>query len=296
MQTRLLFALDDLEIELALDRDGAPRTAAALLANLPLRADLHCAKIAGNHIFWHAPFVEPLEGETSVLDLPAGNFLYWPDRQFLELIYAPLQAESAQVTPLGRMLGPIGPLQDLGRRVIEYHGIRPLFAELSILSGAVPEAPESRLPGDLAGLSDLRRLAWRAEPKEIAELVGRRGVMLPLGPLLLAESEFRKLQEHLWELLMGEAGEPNFAARAGGGLLDHAARRVGGLCGLAEAAGHLGRFRDALRRTPSAAAAILEEAVLYSGRMAAWLDLRIPWDRLQQASLAALSECEENKR
>ncbi len=294
MQSKLRFALDDLRIELLLDQDGSPGTTAALLRSLPLRVDLHCAKIAGNHIFWHAPFVVPLEGGESVLDLPAGSFLYWPDRQFLELVYAPLQAESAQVTPLGRMLGPVGPLQDLGQRVIRTQGIRPLFAELTLLEGSAPSPTAARLPADLAALSALRAEAWRAEPREIAGLMERRGVMLPLGPLLLAESEFRKLQEQLWEILMREAGDPAFAARAAGGLLDHGARRVGGLCGLTEAADALASFRDALARAPEAGAAILEEAILYSGRMAAWLDLRIPWDRLQRASQEAISEREES--
>ena len=81
----------------------ATRTRAALLASLPLRLQLHTPKIAGSHIYWHAPFVEDVEGATHVLDAQAGAFIYWPVRQFLEITFAPLQAENAQITVLGQL-------------------------------------------------------------------------------------------------------------------------------------------------------------------------------------------------
>ena len=67
MATMLLLDAGDTRLRIALDADRAPRTAAALLASLPAEIDLHCAKIAGNHILWHAPFVVDAEA-TQVLN------------------------------------------------------------------------------------------------------------------------------------------------------------------------------------------------------------------------------------
>src|SRR5690606_35925857 len=104
---RLYFTFEGKRHEIALDTASAPRTIAQLLAHLPAKIDLHCAKIAGRHIFWHAPFIAPLEKGQDVLTVPPGTFLYWPERQFLELVYGELQAESAQITVLGRLTGDI---------------------------------------------------------------------------------------------------------------------------------------------------------------------------------------------
>ncbi len=46
----LSFACEGETLEIALSEAGASRTTAKLLAALPARVDLHCAKIAGNHI------------------------------------------------------------------------------------------------------------------------------------------------------------------------------------------------------------------------------------------------------
>jgi len=287
VQQGFRFAVEDIAFEVTVEATEAPRTAAAVLAHLPAEADLHCAKIAGNHIFWHAPFVEPLEGARSVLDLPAGSFLYWPDRQFLELIYAPLQAERAQVTPLGRMVGSVEPLLALGQRVIETQGLRPLVAELTPLNVPPAEIPPPKVPA----LAEIRTAVWQAEPAEIGRLLRRQGIMLPLGPLLMAEAEFRKLQEFLWELLMHETDEA-FVRQAAGRMLSLAHSRIDGLCGLHAAGRALTVFAEAVEGEP-ALAAVLEETILYSGRMAAWLDLRIPWQPLHEAMLGARARAEE---
>lgn len=50
---------------------NAERTRSAMLRSLPQALQLHTPKIAGSHIYWHAPFVEDVEGATHVLDAPA---------------------------------------------------------------------------------------------------------------------------------------------------------------------------------------------------------------------------------
>ena len=275
---------------------------------MPARIDIHCAKIAGRHIFWHAPFVAPLEQGREVLDAPAGTFLYWPERQFLELIYGDLQAESAQVSVLGRLRGDVDWLRALGERVTRRQGHELIWAELT--AGPMESSGSAAVsPGNLGGtaaassldpsggsgahykadarfdaLQRARLDAWQAEPVDIQRLVSRRGIMLPYGPLSMAEGEFRKLQELLWRLgtpLAKDIPAPE-RGRHGAFLIDAFLTRIVGLCNLHESGAILYQAAGLLRDYPDAVPAVLEEVVLYSGRMAAWLDLYIPWHTLNE--------------
>lgn len=282
---RLSFAAEGERFEIVLDRSSASRTVETLCAHLPMRADLHCAKIAGNHILWHAPFVVDAEGTTDVMTVAPGAFLYWPERQFLELVFAPLQAESAAITVLGHVEGDIGPLVRIGEAVRTGHGTRPIFADIEAPGEPAPAWPAPP-PEDawLAELRSARAAIWREEPEEIRRLVARRGVMLPAGPLLYAEAEARKVQEFLW-LLRHEARRPMsdgaaFVAPAAALLLRGAETRISGLCGLTEAGRFLLDAAAALEARPDDPLPVIEEAILYAGRLAAWLDQRIPWNAL----------------
>lgn len=283
---RLRLHLDDLQATLLLDRPGAAQTTEALLRALPMPVDLHGARIAGRHLLWHAPIFVPLEAAAEVGELPPGTFLYWPERQFLELLWGPLQAERAPVTVLGRLDGPIEPVAALGARLLREQGWRPFRGRLERLDGAGPP-PAAPPPAGLAALVAARRALWDAPPAEIEALLGRRGLRLPAGPLLLAEAEARKLQEALWALLPEAAADPAFAARAAGLLLAQAERRLADLYGLPGAARPLAAGRRALDRVPRDAAAILEELVAIAGRLAGWLDERIPWDAINAAVIEA---------
>ncbi len=274
-----------------------------------MAVDIHCAKIAGRHIFWHAPFVAPLEGGQAVLDAPPGTLLYWPERQFLELIYGDLQAESAQVSVLGRLTGPVDWLAALGKRVIARHGHESFEATLSrsatppatLAPTAAPAPPcahaqaaqairgwRAQRNGAAASqtgcalLRQARAAAWARTPDCLKALAARRGILLPYGPLAMAEGEFRKLQELLWRLR--DQQPPHFAATAAF-LIDAFLTRIVGLCGLGDSGDVLALAADLLRHAPADAPAVLEDTILYCGRMAAWLDLAIPWYDLNAAVL-----------
>lgn len=291
MTTTLLLEAGDTRLRIALDTRRAPRTASSLLASLPSAIDLHCAKIAGNHILWHAPFVVDAEATGDVMQVPPGGFLYWPERQFLELVFDALQAESAQVTPLGCIEAGVEDLRALGRRVQERQGRDALRARLSCVDPqhAADAAPAS--PAELAALVAAREEIWRAPPAEIAGMMARRGVMLPAGPLVYAEGYARALHETLWRL-RGEAaaGDPVFAARAGALALRLAVARIGGFCHLVASAATLDAAAALLERHPALAPRILDEAILFSGRLAAWLDGRIAWHDFTEATRRAAAE------
>lgn len=285
---RLHLHLDGLQTSLRLDRPEARRTTDALLRALPMPVDLHGARIAGRHLLWHAPFVVPLEAAQEVGDLPAGTFLYWAKRQFLELLWGPLQAERAPVTVLGRLDGPIEPVAALGAELLQEQGRRPFCGRLEHAAGpAPPDAVEAPTEPVLATLAAARLALWAAPPAEIAALLGGRGLRLPAGPLLMAEGEARKLQQGLWALLAEAEAEAAFAARGARLLLAQAERRLADLYGLPEAARWLGLGQQAFDAAPEATLAILRELILIADRLAGWLDERIPWDAINAAVIEA---------
>jgi len=287
------FIFDGGRLEIQLDHHSAPRTIEALLACLPFRFDLHCAKIAGSQILWHAPFVCDAEGARDILSAPPGAFIYWPERQFLELIYAPLQAESAEISVLGHVRGGIDLLRALGDRVRARQGLEQIWATLVAPADGRPARQPAPIPDWLATLAGYRRAIWQAPPPGIAELLARRGVMLPLGPLLMAENDARKLHELAWRFLReARRGDAPAAAWAMRGVIDNAEAQLVGLCGLSDAAPALAEARTLLARFPGEAAPVLEELVRFAGRLAAWLDLGIPWQRLSDAMISAVDERE----
>lgn len=267
--------------------DTTPRTQAALRRILPLTLQLHTPKIAGAHIYWHAPLVEAVEGGIDVLAAPPGAFIYWPVRQFLEITYAPLQAETAAVTVLGQLDGPVARVAALAERLREGQG-RHLFAgELARADGAPADpAPVPALPADL--LADCAAL-WRDCPEEIRGLRRSRALMHPVGPVMTAESEARTLHETLWRVCVdapriGEGPARLIAATA----LDRSAGRLRDFCHLEQAPALLFRLADAMGDGALPLADLLTLSLTTSGRIAAWLDLMIPWNDLNEAFRTAL--------
>lgn len=265
-------------------------TLTALKAALPLRLQLHTPKIAGSHIYWHAPFLVDEDRNADIMKLPPGTFLYWPERQFLEVIFAPLQAESAAVTVLGMLDGPVEPLQALGEQLRVCHG-RELI-EGMLRCAVAPGAGATLVPSH-SPLSELRRQAWATCPEEIDRLLADRGVMHPAGPLVFAESEARSLHELLyWIRRRAKGGEFGGASDFAGLAVRKAANRLSGYCHLTTIGTDLLRFAQALEEQPEAFAESLDEAIVYVGRIAAWLDLHIPWGDFNEV----LRRVDDNRR
>lgn len=274
---------------IACDTARAPRTLASLAATLPAALQLHTPKIAGQHIYWHAPFVEDAEGGVDVMEARPGAFLYWPARQFLELIFAPLQAETAEVTLLGHIEGGLSELQALGARLREQHG-RKLFAGnlLPVEDAQAPELTPSRVPAELVAI---RQRLWNASPADIEGLLASRATMHPAGPLFLAESEARILHELLWWVRGGLATEePRISRRIAAVSCNKAATRLRDFCHLGESAAAIFALEAAFGRDDIPLTALVDEAILCTGRLAAWLDLRIPWSAVNAAARSALDE------
>jgi len=288
----LFFLLDGQSHEIELFPDYAPKTLGKLLQHLPLEIDIHCAKIAGQHIFWHAPFVSDLEQAQDIHALPAGTFLYWPERQFLELIYGELQAEEAQVCVLGKLKGDISWLKTYGMQVLQNHGRQILSAQLIKGDGCEMFSVETPQPSspELAWLRLERQKVWSAPPEELFILMRRRGMMLPYGPLAMVEGELRKLHELLWRLAhRADAMDVDSRAQSLLFLIEAFNARIDGFCGLA----HCGQVLSKAAKFMVQAGLeneLLEELILYTGRFAAWADAYIPWNSLNEVCLASLKE------
>ncbi|MDQ0467925.1 hypothetical protein [Labrys wisconsinensis] len=286
---RLAFEIDGQRWLIACDPARAPRTLAAVAACLPLELQLHTPKIAGSHVYWHAPFVEDVEGGVDVMQARPGAFIYWPVRQFLEITFAPLQAETASISVLGHLEGGLEALTALGLGLREGHG-RRLFAgrltQVEAAPGLPAPAAASGVPADIAAR---RRALWTACPEELRDITASRAIMHPAGPLLMAESELRTLHEALWWVRerLGRDGETvlRYAAAL---ACNRTGVRVRDFCHLAQAGALLLDVEAALLRPDVPLAAMVEEAILISGRLAAWLDLLIPWSDVNEAMRAAL--------
>ncbi|MCJ8151371.1 MULTISPECIES: hypothetical protein [Shinella] len=267
---------------------NATRTRTALLASLPLRLQLHTPKIAGSHIYWHAPFVEDVEGATHVLDAQAGAFIYWPVRQFLEITFAPLQAENAQITVLGQLDAPVDGIAELAAMLKNEQGHRIIEGTLALAEGEETEATvaaSSLLPDDLVSR---RKTLWDAMPDDIARLTVSRAIMHPAGPVFAAEAEARVLHELLWWVRAGQSQYDDAVLRQTMAItLDKTATRLRDFCHMEETPALLFALRDATQ-TDVPLAALVDEAILVAGRIGAWLDLLIPWNDLNEAFRAAL--------
>ncbi|MDP9587905.1 UNVERIFIED_ORG: hypothetical protein J2W19_000451 [Shinella zoogloeoides] len=265
---------------------NATRTRAALLASLPLRLQLHTPKIAGSHIYWHAPFVEDVEGATHVLDAQAGAFIYWPVRQFLEITFAPLQAENAQITVLGQLDAPVDGIAELATTLKNEQGHRIIEGTLALADGEATGAIAlPQLPDDLVSR---RKALWHAMPEDIARLTVSRAIMHPAGPVFAAEAEARVLHELLWWIRAGQPRYDDAVLRQTMAItLDKTATRLRDFCHMDETPALLFALRDATQ-TDVPLAALVDEAILVAGRIGAWLDLLIPWNDLNEAFRAAL--------
>ena len=264
------------------------RTRAALLRSLPLRLQLHTPKIAGSHIYWHAPFVEDVEGATHVLDAQAGAFIYWPVRQFLEITFAPLQAENAQITVLGHLDAPVEGIAELAAVLKREQGHRVIEGTLALAEDAEPQAiaaPPSVLPDDL---TKRRITLWDGMPEDIARLTASRAIMHPVGPIFAAEAEARVLHELLWWIRAGLLHYDEAVLRQTMAItLDKTATRLRDFCHMDDTPALLFALRDATQGNVPLAA-LVDEAILVAGRIGAWLDLLIPWNDLNEAFRAAL--------
>lgn len=291
---KLAFECDGQRWLIVCDVARAPRTLSALAACLSLDLQLHTPKIAGSHIYWHAPFVEAVEGAVDVMQARPGAFFFWPVRQFLEIAFAPLQAETASITVLGHLAGGVEELAALGAALRNGQGRRSFRGRLTMVEPSrelPPVSPRDGVPADLVAR---RRQLWTACPAEIRDILSSRAIMHPAGPLFMAESELRVLHETLWSVRSRQGADDEVLLRYAAALAcNRTALCLHDLCHLEETAELLRDLKAALLRSDIPLAPMIDEAIMVAGRLAAWLDLLIPWSDVNEAVRSAVDAAKE---
>ncbi len=291
MPETLIFTCDGVPHEIALTDEFAPRTLAGLKEILPTRITIHCAKIAGCHIYWHSPVLALLEKGADIHSLPPGAFLYYPDRQYFEITYDALQAETASVNLVGHFKGDLGWLRDFAERHRRESGGPVTYATLELADAppaAGPARPEGDTPWDR--LRRARADVWDTEPADVRKLLRRDGLNIPFGPLMTAESYMRVTHELLWRLWANKSGLDAAERRAAAiNALELAVARVAGYCQMEETGARLGDAITCLSDPALPVEDVLAETLRYCARMAGWLDLQVPWWRANELAKESLS-------
>ncbi len=279
MSGTLIFSCEGRDHEIALIDAPGSETLRQLKAWLPAEITIHCAKIAGCHIYWPSPILAALESATDIHKLPPGSFLYYPDRQYLEIVYDSLQAETAAVTYLGQLQGPINWLKKYARRQRKEAGSKVFTANLR-LKNTTPAIPAPLPKGDnaWARIQYTRRAVWQAEPDEIARLLANKGHNIPFGPMATADGYYRCVQESLWQLWIKPDRFSDQARRAAAiNALELGISRIGHYCHLNDSEIFL---HDAIACVEAGEVPLQDlfaEVILYCSRMSNWIDTHIPW-------------------
>lgn len=290
MSKTLIFSCEgqDHEIDL-LDKPGS-ETLRQLEAWLPAEITIHCAKIAGCHIYWPTPILAHLEDGTDIHRLPPGSFLYYPDRQYLEIIYDELQAETAAVTHLGQLQGDVGWLRDFATRQRKEAGSKVFTAQLRFAEGNDTSAPPA-IEGDdaWARVRRARRAVWQREPAEVGHLLANSGHNIPLGPLATADGYYRFVQESLWQIWLKPEiyGDSERRAIAINSMMLGIAR-LGHYCHLSESEVFLKDAIACVEEGEVPLQDLLAEVIVFCSRMSNWVDLRIPWYPANELTKQAL--------
>ena len=290
MTQTLIFTCEGVDHEIALISRPGSDTLAQLQAWLPAETTIHCAKIAGCHIYWPSPILAALEEGTDIHRLPPGSFLYYPDRQYLEIIYDELQAETAAVTLLGQLQGDVGWLRDFATRQRREAGSKVFMAQLSLKDTAPQAKPP--LPTDhtpWARVQRGRQAVWAAEPAEVSKMLANKGHNIPFGPMATADGYYRFVQESLWQIWTTPTRFSDEARRAIAiNAMEVGISRIGHYCHLSQSEAFL---RDAITVVTEAQVPLqdlLAEVIFYCSRMSNWVDAHIPWFPANEVTKRAL--------
>ena len=265
-----------------LDRDMAPATCDAIAGLLPFKGTAHVAKLAGDEIMVHLPLILDMERRSAVADLSPGAVAFWPERQVFCVYFGAIQDEDAEVTLLGHVDEGLAQLVSAGETLHSAGGgLRPMAG----LSSPEPSGAGARHAEASRDANDPMHAYGEIateEPAEIRTLLGKTGVMRPVGALVYAEAETRKLHELLW-LLRGALLTDGQLPSVTPAIIRHFVRRLAGWYGLHDAGRVVSSTLQRLEDGPGTdSLPILDGLILYVGRLNFWLDARIPWDEFNE--------------
>ena len=294
MSETLIFHCEGRDHKIVLEDVSGSETLKQLKEWLPAEITIHCAKIAGCHIYWPSPILAELEQGTDIHSLKPGSFLYYPDRQYLEIIYDELQAENASVTYLGRLEGDISWLREFATRQRKEAGSKTFTAKLRIESEKLlVDYPVMPVDKKILSLRKQRQAVWAGEPDEVKKLLRNTGHNIPFGPIATADGYYRFVQESLWQLWRRPERFSESERRVAAiNSIEVGISRIGHYCHLAQSEYFLQEAIACLNETSLNVQEVFAEVILYCSRMSNWMDLHIPWYPANELTKRALGRGE----
>ncbi len=250
--------------------DKVPNTVKAISSILPLKIDLHYAKIAGQEVYGMIPLILPLENKKIVGNFESGTVAYYPDMQMFCLFHGKVQPEEAFASVIGK-LHPDPALFEILESVKHRSSVDLFLSD----SGKFSPCYQKKFPL-LGGVWDH---FWEKPIDEIADLKNRKGQSMPSGPIILSWGSVISLRGFLWKIYQlysktGYFDEESFMA-----ISEHAQEVLDGWYGLKETAKAVNVFSKAICSN-NQVSADLEEMILFAGRLNMWIDSLIPWEEI----------------
>lgn len=280
----LKLAFNDQVFEIDLIPDHCPQTLSRLKAHLPCRCELHYAKIAGEEIMAIMPFHAPLESALEVSQAKAGMLAFWPRRHLLCLYYGKMQEEAASINLLGYLRDEPVEFAHAGEQVRSDQGKKLRYGTFYI--GSRPQAVPVAKPLHTL-LHQFEYDIWEKLPDEILELIERPGIMRPVGPLLHAEADTHLFHEYLATSIRVLPAD-NEALKQFNMIFAHHLcdfhEKMASWYLLPQTAGVIKSYIEQLSQAGGRQSftTLLENLMLFVGRLNYWLDALIPWDEFNE--------------
>lgn len=280
----LTIAFNDNAFQVELLPSLCPQTLGRLNAHMPFRTELHYAKIAGEEIMGVMPFNAPLENTLEVSQVKAGMMVFWPERHLLCLYYGKMQEEAASISLLGYLKGDTERFTHAGEQVRREQGKGLIYGSFY---GETPKAAVPVITPTHATLLPFEYKIWERLPNEILQLTSRRGIMQPAGPVLYAEADTHAFHEFLVTTIRMLPEEEAALACFSDIFCMHLKafhQKMAGWYLLPDTASVIKAYLNEFSRTCDAGIhkSLLENLMLFIGRLNFWFDALIPWDEFNE--------------
>lgn len=247
--------------------DEVPLTCKAVLDLLPLKVDLHYAKIAGQEVFSIIPLIMPVEKVSNVTDLEPGSIAYYPGNQMFCLFYGQPQPEECDVTVFGKLKASDEFKSELDK-VWKAQGTEMLIQQ--------PDSSKERetykhLIGEK--WNDL----WEKAPEELLKLLDKRGFSEPVGPIVFAAGDLKKISSEIWAFREHLLETGDFDFQIFNRLISSGTSILGGWYGLKNIEEAFQQYVRMIDSRQEDINLIIDDMVLFAGRLALWADSLIPW-------------------
>jgi hypothetical protein len=209
----------------------------------------------------------PIEKFSNVTDLKPGSIAYYPGNQMFCIFYGRAQPEECGVTVLGKLKASDEFKAELDK-VWKCQGAEMLIQQPN--SSKKRETYKHLIGEKWNGL-------WERAPEEFLKLLEKRGFSEPVGPIVLAAGDLRKISSQIWvfrEHLL-ETGDFDFPIF--NRIISAGSSILGGWYGLKDIEEAFQQYIRMLDSRQEDTNFIIDDMVLFAGRVSLWADSLIPW-------------------